>query len=135
MTRKCQLTTLQLYRLDRACVMIRQGFRHPPYLVGSAGDSADWRDVDVRLILPDDEFDALFGNEHGVKLWEAMCASLALWIETHTGLPIDFQIQRMTEANETYPVGDRNPLGRNPLGLSGARVFAGFGDATGFVEN
>ena len=43
-----------------------------------------------------------------------------------TGLPVDFQIQRMTEANETYQ-GERNPLG------AGHRHYAGRGDATPFL--
>jgi hypothetical protein len=39
-----------------------------------------------------------------------------------TGLPVDYQIQRMTEANAKYD-GMRNPIGRR-------RTYAGGGDAT-----
>lgn len=129
MSAKCQLTTLELFRLDRACDIIRRGFGHPPHLVGSAEHAADYRDVDVRLILPDDEFDALFGKENRKPLWEVMSASLGLWVQTHSGLPVDFQIQRMTEANEKYGGQPRNPLG------TFARQFAGGGDATGFEDD
>jgi len=52
------LTTVELYRLDKACMVIRSAFGHPPYLVGSAGigGAGEHRDVDVRLILDDSEF-------------------------------------------------------------------------------
>jgi hypothetical protein len=119
------LTTLDLHRLDRACALIRDGFGHPPYLVGTAGigeKGQTYRDVDVRLILHDDEFDELFGDSP--KLWEAVCVGLTSWLVLQTGLPVDFQIQRMTEANENFH-GPRNPLGVR-------REYAGGGDATPF---
>lgn len=119
------LTTLDLNRLDRACSLIREAFDHPPYLVGSAGigeKGQTYRDIDVRLILHDDEFDGLFGDRP--KLWEAVCIGLGSWLVQQTGLPVDFQIQRMTEANEKHS-GPRNPLGMH-------REYAGGGDATRF---
>lgn len=119
------LTTFDLHRLDRACVVIREAFGHPPYLVGTAGigeKGQTYRDVDVRLILHDDEFDALFDGRP--KMWEAMCLGFTAWLIAQTDLPIDFQIQRMTEANE------KHSKPRNPLGMH--REFAGGGDATPF---
>ena len=119
------LTTTQLARLDAACQVVYAGFGTVPYLVGSAGDSLDWRDVDVRLIMRDDEFDRLFGDRRA--RWEIVCMAISTYLSDATGLPVDFQIQRMTEANEKH----RGP--RNPLGLHGTR-FAGGGDATRFTE-
>lgn len=81
-------------------------FGHVPYQVGSSLKTKDWRDVDVRLILPDDEFAALFGEnrsaEANPKLAAVTLAFCALGKEM-TGLPIDFQIQPQTFANEKYP--------------------------------
>lgn len=84
---------------------ICDAFGWHPMLVGSSATSKQWRDVDVRLILPDDEFDALFpdgGNEQGNARWGLMCAALSELARQRTGLPVDFQIQRMTDANRRY---------------------------------
>ena len=48
--------------LEQFGSLVWEAFGHPPYLVGSAIMGKQWRDVDVRLILPDDEWDALFGS-------------------------------------------------------------------------
>lgn len=130
--RGCQLTTAELYRLDTACRPLRQIIDETDdvggiYLVGSVEERPDFRDVDVRMILADARFDALFG--HSEMLWAQFSYAVSRQLATDTDLPIDFQVQRMTQANDRY--GDRP---RNPLGLGRARVFAGGGDATGFGE-
>lgn len=93
---------------------IEEAFGRLPYLVGSAAVGKTWRDVDVRLILPDDEFDALFpGHMRPSRCdgkWALICAGIAELGRLRTGLPIDFQIQRQTEANELYD-GVRHALG------------------------
>lgn len=98
---------------------IRDAFGHTAYHVGSSMHGKTWRDVDVRLILPDDEFDALFpgyrfGNQTDAK-WGLLCAALSTLGQQQTGLPIDFQIQSMTEANTRF--GDFAITPRNPLHL------------------
>lgn len=119
-SRTCQLTTAQLHNLDKACADIRLAFGHPPYLVGTAGfGEGPFRDVDVRLILGDDEFDAVCPTR---ERWELLCQAVGAWLSERTGLPVDFQVQQMTAANENHP-GPRNPLGMG-------RVFAGGGDGT-----
>lgn len=98
--------------LQKFGVIVRDYFGHVPYHVGSSLTSKDWRDVDVRLILADDEFEALFGPHVGAignpKLAAITLAFAALGSEM-TGLPIDFQIQPQTWANEKYP-GPRSAL-------------------------
>lgn len=93
---------------------IEAAFDHLPYLVGTAAVGKQWRDVDVRLILPDDEFDALFPNDirpaHQDGRWGLLCAALSELARVRTGLPVDFQIQRQSYANERYP-GVRQALG------------------------
>ena len=117
------LTTTELYHLDQACQLIRRAFGGEiPWLVGTAGmGSAErYRDVDVRLMLDDDEFAEACPTR---ERWELLCLAISTYLRDRTGLPVDFQIQRTSEANERYS-GPRNPLG------SGLRVFAGGGDAT-----
>lgn len=116
-----RLTTSQMYELDGACDLIRRAFG-PPYLVGSAGlrGRRDWRDVDVRLILDDEEFAKVCPT---LERWELLSVAIGDYLRHRTRLPIDFQIQRQTEANEKH--GDKP---RNPLGMM--RKFAAKGDAT-----
>jgi hypothetical protein len=99
--------------LNKFGVIVCDYFGHTPYHVGSSLKTKDWRDVDVRLILPDDEFEALFGSVHvswiNPKLAAITLAFSALGSQM-TGLPIDFQIQTQTHANEKYGIGWRSAL-------------------------
>lgn len=117
--RSSGLSTHDLNVLDDACHVFVTAFGTHPYLVGSAGEFAAYRDVDVRLILDDKEFDTLCPTR---DRWELLSLALGDYLRKRTGLPVDFQIQRQTEANERH----RKP--RNPLGTS--RTFAAGGDAT-----
>jgi hypothetical protein len=124
--KKSHLTTGQLAMLNEACVPIANAFDSKPYLVGSATERPDYRDVDLRLILADEEFDHWFGGRP--LLWSLVCLTIGQHLAATTGLPIDFQIQRMTEANEKYPgSGDRHPMGFP------RHLLASGGDATKFL--
>lgn len=119
---KSALSTRELYSLD---IAVRTLLRDPrwgygTYLVGTAATQETYRDVDVRTILPDDEFDAVFGGRP--HLWSTFCFLAAEWLARQTGLPIDYQVQRQSDANAKHP-GPRNALG---IG----RYYAGAGDAT-----
>ena len=124
--RKSSLTTLDWYRLNEACRPIRVGLGACTYLVGTANSGGTYRDVDVRTILGDEEFDRLFRDKP--EFWSLLCSSIAMRLVAATGLPIDYQVQRMTEANVKYPDGNRNPLG-----LHNITTLAGSGDATRFA--
>lgn len=91
--------------------IIRDYFGHVPYHVGSSLTTKQWRDVDVRLLLPDDEFEALFGPHRDAignpKLSAITLAFCALG-KAMTGLPIDFQIQPQEWANEKFSQRDGN---------------------------
>lgn len=126
--RNCYLSTLELHELDEACAPFNEAFGRYPFLVGSASHRQEFRDVDVRLILADEDFDRLFGGN--ASLWGLFCRLAATYLRARTGLPVDFQVQRQTEANEKY--ADRAAHPRNPLGRRPALLFAGAGDATMF---
>lgn len=90
-------------------------FGHAPFLVGSSLSSSQWRDVDVRLMLPDEEYDALIGPSPGGMerangKWAALCMAFSALGQQMTGLPIDFQIQRQSDTNAKYS-GAREALG------------------------
>lgn len=103
------------YDLNAACRTITEAYGHCLYLVGSSLTTRDHRDVDLRLILADAEFDALFpGIGTGWYLdarWSLMCSAISLWLSKRTALPIDFQIQRQTQANEMEEKTPRHAIG------------------------
>ncbi|MFJ8006139.1 hypothetical protein [Streptomyces fagopyri] len=115
---------------------ITNAFGATPYLVGSAARGKTWRDVDIRLILPDDHFDRLFPEhtkpDRTDDLWSLLCAAIAELGRQRTNLPIDFQIQRATDANTLYP-GIRHALGiaHHPRGYDTTPTPAGDTTAAG----
>lgn len=100
------------FNLNLACVPLLAAFDGGVYLVGSCLERPDYRDVDLRAIVSDAEFARLFGTDHGAfnALWSVMCAGISAWLRDRTGLPIDFQIQQRTSANENHD-GERHALG------------------------
>lgn len=85
-----------------------------PYLVGSALESKGWRDVDVRVILDDEEYEKMgLGDPidtHRNGKWVALVLAFSELGKQMTGLPIDFQIQQQTYANKAFS-GHRSALG------------------------
>ena len=76
------------------------------YHVGSSAahkNGGGFRDVDVRVMLPDEQYVAE-GYEHiggaplGTK-WSAACLAFTALGEKMTGLPIDFQVQSVSDGN------------------------------------
>jgi hypothetical protein len=67
-------------------------FNRPIYLVGSALEKANPRDVDVAVILSDEEFEAMeLRGEKNAK-WASLCLAYSVLGQKLTGLPIDFKI-------------------------------------------
>jgi hypothetical protein len=77
----------------------------------------DYRDVDVRAMLDDDEFDRLFAgcirDYSSVSKWSVLSSAISLQLQQATGLPIDFQFQRRSDANAEF--GEEHK--RNALGI------------------
>jgi hypothetical protein len=112
------LPSPHFYKLNAACVIVNKAFgrSYGCYLVGSSIRKRDFRDVDVRLIMEDAAYDEMFKNDHGYTnpLWSLMCVTISEWLSGMSGLPIDFQIQRMTQANTDHSMKtghERQPLG------------------------
>ena len=108
-------------KLDLFGDQVFMAFGEIPYLVGSAlTKKRGWRDVDVRLILTDEEWAALGLGEHVIG-WSgasekcmSLCLAYSALGKEMTELPIDFQIQQKTYANDRYKELPRSPLGIVP---------------------
>jgi len=108
-----------IFALEQACATVWKAFcedaKHGGcYLVGSALESADWRDVDVRCILDDAAFAALFPQaaqswEQDTR-WLLLTVSISAWLSKQSGLPVDFQFQPATHANKVH-AGQRHAIG------------------------
>lgn len=108
------------YNLNQACALINRAFDGTCYLVGSSLTKRDYRDVDVRLILDDAEYDRIFRAPDAGWLsayWSLLCTSISLWLRQQADLPVDFQIQRMTQANENHSLKEGTGTRRSALGF------------------
>jgi hypothetical protein len=93
--------------------LLYDAFGEMAYQVGSSLNKQDYRDVDVRLLLPSDKYQSLgFGNPqypHRNVRWVSYVKAFSLLGQQMTGLPIDFQIQDLADANKQYS-GPRSAL-------------------------
>lgn len=106
------------YNLNQACLIINKAFAgFGCYLVGSSLKRRDFRDVDVRFIMDDAAYDHMFRSHEGYTnpLWSLMCTTISAWLSSQSDLPVDFQIQRMSQANADNPRADGHD--RQPLGI------------------
>jgi hypothetical protein len=113
------LSPRQMFLLDSACQPLRHDFPgFGPYLVGSAmtGEkSAGTRDVDVRHMMRDKDYARLV-KAIGVEGIRFLGIAVGQYLASLTGLPIDFQFQQQTAANEAHAGLRRNPLGVRSMG-------------------
>jgi hypothetical protein len=91
-------------------------FGEPPYHVGSSLTlKSGWRDVDVRLILPDDAYAALEIGKPNLPRqngkWVALCMAFSALGRHMTGL---------TRANDDYPRAEHP---RSSLGIIALRLL------------
>lgn len=107
------------FHLELACQDLNRAFGgFGCYLVGSALQRPDWRDIDVRLIMSDAafaaEFPGTFRDGHGTwefdAKWLVMTTAISDWLSKRTGLPVDFQFQPQSHANARHK-GQRSALG------------------------
>ena len=111
----CYVGAPAIFALETACRQINEAFGgYGCYLVGSAMERPDWRDVDVRFIMADEQFAEEFPDagqhwEQDAK-WLLLTVAISERLSKVTGLPIDFQIQPQTHANERHK-GMRSAIG------------------------
>lgn len=104
------------FQLDAGSEAITRAYDcYGVYLVGSCLEKKDYRDVDLRCVMDDALFEEMFPkDETGVlrPRWQVMCLALSAWLRSMTGLPIDFQFQKISVANERFKKEKRVPLGQ-----------------------
>lgn len=93
---------------------LRAAFGEMAYHVGSSlREKSGWRDVDVRLMLDDAEWDAQgLGDPdhvHSNAKWRAITLAWSAYGQVLTGLPIDFQLQKQSHANAQYSQREGHP--------------------------
>jgi hypothetical protein len=86
---------------------VYDAFGEMPYHVGSSLRGKDnWRDVDVRVLLPDEEWERLGLGDPRIPQtnarWTAITLAWSTFGRAMTGLPIDFQLQQRTAANAEF---------------------------------
>lgn len=111
-----------IFALETACAQVCEAFgSYGCYLVGSALDRPDWRDVDIRYIMADEEFAKLFPDAHVFPdgkggcweqdpRWLLLTVAISERLSKLTGLPVDFQFQPQSHANERHK-GKRSAIG------------------------
>ena len=98
--------------LDQSCAFVSDALGERCYLVGSALESRDFRDVDVRVIMDDAKFDSLFGAEKGLNAWwNLFCVAVSVYLADRSGLDIDFQVQKRSRVPDDDWGKPRVPLG------------------------
>lgn len=106
----------EIFSLEHCCHFVSEAFGGDMcYLVGSATERRDFRDVDIRMIMGDLKFKTLFGDHKNgsvMMFWSLICTSISEYLQKRTGLKVDFQIQSMSMANTDETEGKiRNPCG------------------------
>ena len=104
------LTVSQQYDLNVVCRPLAVLFGYGVYQVGSSLERPNYRDVDLRCILANDKYDRMFADDKEQKRVKFLNVAISEWIQSRTGLPIDFQFQREAEANAEFK-GRRNGVG------------------------
>ncbi len=106
---KWSLLTTEQHVLHQWGRNLHNAFPHAWVLhVGSSLTRANYRDVDVRIVLEDDEYDALAE----IADLRVLAVALSHWGQAFTRLPIDCQLQRMSE--NLKDDGIRNSIGGLP---------------------
>ena len=125
--RSIYLSVSQLYNLRRACRPIWESYGNV-FLVGSVLKRPNFRDVDIRCMIEDEVYYAMFPQSKGVRDSKGggneflhprlllLNVSISSWLASvmASKLEIDFQFQRMSHANDVYGADHHT---RVPIGL------------------
>lgn len=107
-------------RLGGWANMMAARYGHPVWLVGSFVEGkGNPTDIDLRIILPDDEFEGRFGDYATLrstnasawsdknKIWAATIAKESAWLARKTGINADFKIRSESWYRERHSTKPR----------------------------
>lgn len=114
---ECYIGGPEWVRLDTACRLVVDALGETCYLVGSATEGREFRDVDVVVIFDQPKFQALFGVLHPYSnpLRLLLCGAVSTWLSEQTGLRVDFKVQLRGLVAESDWRKRRVPLGNRPV--------------------
>lgn len=113
----------QEIQLRQFGTFLYDAFGEMPYHVGSSlREKHSWRDVDVRILLPDDEWDRLeLGDPARPQenaRWVAITLAWSAFGRVLTSLPVDFQLQKRSHANAEFQRPDHQRSALFDISLS-----------------
>lgn len=104
------LSPPDFHRLNWACQPIRAAFpEYGVFLVGSVTERPDFRDIDLRIIVPDKTYKRLCPTPARKLVLDIALSDLVAKAAS-LPWPIDLQLQPTTEAQD-YAHKFRNPMG------------------------
>jgi len=108
------------FTLELACKHLNRAFPGRCYVVGSVLERPDFRDVDIRMMISDEDFRVLFPDVHSSLSghweqdirWLLMTSLISNWLTQtlNIGKPVDFQFQPTSWGNKQHDKL-RNPIG------------------------
>ena len=111
------LSPAQQHALGLFGRVVREAWQETPYQVGSSlRDGEIPRDIDVRVMVSEAEFRRRFPNTNVERRfvceqWRAQMMVWSEWGRQLTGLPIDFQVEPIEDADARFPTEERRPIG------------------------
>lgn len=107
------LSPPDFHRLNWACIPVRAAIKswggYGVYLVGSVTERPDFRDIDLRIIVPDEQYSQICPTEAARLLLNIALSDLVAK-SANLPWPIDLQFQSTTESEE-FSEKTRNPMG------------------------
>lgn len=94
-----------IFNLSNCCHLIQQAYpRSTCFLVGSSLVRPNWRDIDIRCVMPDEDMMRTFGHTDSITTMRSpilalLSLSISAWLKQQTGLPVDFQFQSQSRAD------------------------------------
>ncbi len=131
------LNESQVFLLNKYCQPLITAFGSC-YLVGSSLTNPNFNDIDVRCIMPDDEFVRMFGENGDYTSpfpysknvrWLVICTTIASWLGSIFGpdlldsrIDLDFQIHTESYDNKEWSNRLKYPLGLITTALIGEEM-------------
>jgi len=115
--RDCWVGAPAIFKLNQCSTTINKAYEGGQcFLVGSSLVKRDYRDVDVRLILPNDLFAHAFGElDYSSTQYHPRMSLLSVvvsdWLSKETGLPVDFQFVSAGRHQRMYADKPKHELG------------------------